>query len=466
MIAVAPLLLPWIAAVGLALADGRRPGVAWLAAAGLGGTLLALLALAVAVVEGGPVEVVAGGWPAGAGIALRADALGVLFALVSVAVLLAALLHEVLQGVHERTLPALFLFLAAGLTGLFLTADAFNFYVFFEVSMTASFVLASYGQREREVRAALVFTVVNLVGSMIFVTAIAGLYRITGSLDMRAIAAAAAAREPGDVLVVAVLLFVAFSLKLGLFPFHFWLPPIYRDAWPSVAAVLSGAVANIGAYGLIRFGGAVLPEPVRATAPVLLVLAAASLLYGALQAVSVRSAGEMLAYSAIGQAGYILLAVALGGRPGLTAAILYALLNALNKALLFLATGLRGPLVGAAFVVGALSVAGLPPAAGFLGKASLFRAAMHADSAAVVALVALGGTLSLVYMFQTYQRAFWARDRGGDAAPSPGGARAVVAVLAAAVLALGAWPEPLLALSGRAAAHLLGDAVTPVAADR
>jgi multicomponent Na+:H+ antiporter subunit D len=446
------LFLPWMGAAVLALLDGRRRGVGWLAVGVLGACLAALALLTFQVAAGGPVATVAGGWPAHVGIALRADALGLPFAVVSVVVLFAALVHEVLLGVHERTLPALVLFLAAGLTGLFFTADVFNFYVFFEVAMTASFVLASYGRREREVRAALVFAVVNLLGSAIFLSGVAALYHVTGHLYMPEVARVAAAGEPGDVLLVAALLFVALSLKLGLFPFHFWLPPIYRDAWPSVAAMLSGAVANIGSYGFLRFGADLLPGPLGLAAPVLLVLGALSLVYGAIQAVSVRTAGEMLAYSSIGQAGYILLALGMGGPGGMAAAVLYALVNALTKGLLFLATGLRGPLVGAAFLIGALGVVGVPPTAGFFGKAALFRAATAQDRPAVVGIIAVGAGLSLVYMFRTYQREFWAGDRAGER--SPPAPRTALLGLALLVLALGLWPEPLLSLSVRAAAGL------------
>jgi multicomponent Na+:H+ antiporter subunit D len=449
VILVAPLALPWLLAVVLAPLDGRRRAVGWAAVGGLVLTLAALGRLAAEVLARGPVEMVAGGWPAGVGIALRGDPLGVVFAVVSVVVVLAALAHEVSHGVHERTLPALLLFLAAALTGVFLTADLFNFYVFFEMSMAASFVLACYGRHEREARAALIFAVVNLLGSAMLLAAITGLYHLTGTLDLAAMAAGIRAAGAGQSLALAVLVFVALSLKLGLFPFHFWLPPIYRDSWPAVAAVLSGAVANIGSYGLLRLGAGLLAGALEAVAPVLLLVAAVSVVYGANQAVSVRSTGEMLAYSAVGQAGYVLLAIAIGGPAGLAAAVLYAVVNALGKALLFLVTGLRGAGVAAAFAVGALSVAGLPPAAGFFGKAALFGAALASGHGLLVALVLLGGALSFVYMFQGYQRHFWVPRP--PAPPSPLTPRLLALALAGVIVALGVWPEPLLAVSQLAA---------------
>ncbi|WP_301336577.1 proton-conducting transporter transmembrane domain-containing protein, partial [Mycobacterium asiaticum] len=115
-----------------------------------------------------------GGWPAGIGIVLRADALGGVFALVSLVVLIAALANEAVRGAHTRTFPGLVVLLAAGLNGLFLTGDVFNFYVFFEIAMTASYALTTYGQRPRQLRAALIFASVNLLGSFVFLLSVAG----------------------------------------------------------------------------------------------------------------------------------------------------------------------------------------------------------------------------------------------------------------------------------------------------
>jgi len=421
----------------------------------LGATLGALAVLTVRVVSAGPQQTVTGGWPAGIGIVLRADALGVTFALVSILVLLAASAHEAIAGPRARTFPGLVVLLAAGLTGLFLTADVFDFYVFFEISMTASYVLTTYGGRVRQLRAALVFAAVNLLGSFIFLLSVAGIYRITGALAMADVAERMPAVGPNAGMLVAVGFFIAFSVKLGLFPFHFWLPTVYSGSTPAVAAILSGAVANIGGYGLLRFGAGVFTDQLQAAAPALIVLGAASILYGGMLAVSRGDTAEMLAYSAIGQVGYVLVALGVGGPVGLAAAVLYSVVNALNKGLLFLASGLRGPVVAGAFVIGALSVAGVPPAVGFMGKLELFRTGITAGSPALVVLLLVGSALSLVYMFQTYQREFWRTDHpvsGVSALPL----RALVAALALLVLAVGLWAEPLLVLSERAADALSG----------
>lgn len=452
--------ITWVFGAALAMLDGRRPVVGLIALLGMGISFVSAVLLGVRVLREGTVVMVAGDWPLGLGIALRADALGVTFAVVSCGVVLASLLYEVILGVRSRTFPALVLFLNAGLMGIFLTGDMFNFYVFFEIAMTASYVLTGYREQDYQVRAAFIFAIVNLLGSVIFLIAVAGLYRVTGTLDMRI-----AADRIGDVganptIVIATAIFVAFGLKLGLFPFHFWLPAVYVGSHAPVAAILSGAVANIGGYGLLRFGGYILPEQLSFGAPVLLALGSASIIYGAHQAVARHSPVEVMAYSAIGQVGYIMIALAIGGPIGYAAAVLYSVVNSLNKGLIFLATGLRGWMVGAAFAIGAFSIAGVPPAAGFVAKLALFRAAIAwngvAGSVALVALIFLGSAISFVYSFQIYQSIYLKPGRMEAGKPSPVATRLLVVFLAALLVALGLYPEPLLYVSARAGEVLAG----------
>ena len=378
-------------------ADGRRRWVAWAGVVALALHLAALLVLGFELRSVRAIEAVTGGWPQGVGIRFRADALGIVFALISSSVLFTAMLHEALRGVRSRAFPALVLFLIA----------------------------------------------------------VGAIYHVTGTLDMRAIAIRFDDVEAASAIMIAVTVFVAFGVKLGLFPFHFWLPPLYTGARPAVAAILAGALANIGSYGLIRFGAGILPNELRFGSVVILLLGVASIVYGSAQALSRRAVGEVLAYSAIGQAGYILVALAVGGPVGYAAAVLYSVVNALNKVLLFLAIGLRGWLVGAAFVVGGFSVAGVPPTAGFFAKIAMFQTGLAAERPVlIVALIFVGSALSFVYMFQIYQHEYWRTEQVGP--ESSRVRRAVVVALALVVVGLGVWPEPMLALAQEAAAVLPG----------
>jgi multicomponent Na+:H+ antiporter subunit D len=453
---VLPLGILWFGAVLLAALDGTRIKNAILAIAILAASLLATLWLAIDVVRNGTRQMVIGGWDQGVGISLRVDTLGIIFAVLSLFVLLSALIFETANQIRARIFPALVLFMGVGLTGLFFTGDAFNFYVFFEIAMLSAYVLASYGESPRQFRAAFLFIAVNLLGSMLFLISIAALYHITGRLDMVGIETQIPLVATSPSILIATIMFVAFSIKLGLFPFHFWLAPVYTGTRPSVAAILSGALANIGTYGLLRFGADILPRELDYGAPVLIVLGVASIIYGAVQAISRRSPSEVLAYSAIGQVGYIMIALALGGEAGLFAVIVYAVINALNKGLLFLSVSLRGWLVSVSFAIGAFSVAGVPPLAGFLGKVAMFKAAVGDNSWVIVGLIFLGSALSVLYMFQLYRGRFWVTS--GETPDSPVVTRVTVALMAIALLVVGFWPQPILEITDQAVTGLLAPA--------
>ena len=454
-----PLVVLWPAAIVLALLDGRRRGPGLVAVGALAVVFVLLAVLLGKVSTGGAVELVPGGWADDVGIRLRVDALGAVFAVLSCGVLLAALLQAVLTGVRSRTVPALTLFMALGLTGLFLTGDVFSFYVFFELAMIAAYALTGAGGGGRPLGAAFIFAVVNLVGSFLFLIAVGTLYRATGTLEMQAVAELAARLDPTTAILIAITFFVAFGIKLGLFPFHFWLPTVYLSVAPPVAAMFAGALANIGAYGLLRFGGTILPAELELSAMALIAIGTVSIAYGALQAIARRDTREVLAYSSIGHAGYVLVALGLGGPIGIAAAVIFSIANALNKTLLFLAAELRGRLAATAFLLGALSVAGVPPSAGFFGKAALFDAGINAGSAITVVLLFVGGALSFVYLFQIYQHDHWRpreeRGRAMRTEPAGTGQRAVAFALALVVLALGLWPEPLLAIGEQAGQDVL-----------
>ncbi len=237
---VLPLVGAWVLAAVLAFLDGRKKPVAWCAVLGLVAVMGASLAQFPLALTGPAPEMVAGSWPVGMGIRLRADLLSVVFCVVTDAVLLAALVCELLDGIDTRSFPALVLFLAAGLNGAFLTEDVFNFYVFFELSMGSAFALATYGRGAASLRASFTFVVVNLVGSVLFLTAVVMLYQATGTLDMGGIDAWVAQPHTRRLDVAGALLLSAFGVKLGLFPFHFWAPAVYRGVSTSIAAIFAG----------------------------------------------------------------------------------------------------------------------------------------------------------------------------------------------------------------------------------
>src|SRR5690606_24506255 len=239
----------WIAGVLLLLLDGSRRAVAGLGAAVLLAVCAADLTFLWHAASAGPIDVVTGGWPPGVGIRLRGDVTAYLFSSVTSAVLAAVLAHHVLSPERFRAMPGLITLLCAGLHGVFLTGDAFNFYVFFELAMVTSFSIASYGRGRRELTATIGFVMVNLLGSVLFLIAVASLYHVTGTLDFVQLGQRSPRASPGSDVLVGAMLVAAFALKLGMFPFHAWVPPVYRDARPASSVALAGALAMIGIYG-------------------------------------------------------------------------------------------------------------------------------------------------------------------------------------------------------------------------
>jgi multicomponent Na+:H+ antiporter subunit D len=451
---LAPLVACWSAGALLFGLDGRKRAVQLVAILALAATLVLDAATAVAVARHGPQSVVAGGWPASVGIALRTDLLGALFNLGASAVLLAVLSHESIAGVRARSFPALVCLLEAGLHGFFSTHDAFSLYVFFELSMVASFVLTSCHRSPPELRATFLYVVANLIGSVVFLIAVAALYHVTGTLTLDAIASRASGVPDGAMRLVGALFVAAFGLKVGLFPFHFWLPVVYRDTCPAIAALLAGALSNAGIYGLLRLGYVIFEPQVRLARPLLVALGAASAIYGALLALGRRDGGEIVAYASVAHAGYPIVALALGGVDGLTAAILLALSGALDKAVMLLSLDLSGSSGRAAAIIGGGSAAGIPPTLGFVSKLLLLRAAMRAPyGPLLVASLVLASAISLAFVF----RSFWRAPRGEARARGPIHAIPALA-LAAGVVALGMAPGPLVHLCRGAAAALLAGA--------
>jgi multicomponent Na+:H+ antiporter subunit D len=202
-----------------------------------------------------------------------------------------------------------------------------------------------------------------------------------------------------------------------------------------------------------------MPRELEIGAPILMILGSVSIIYGGFQALSARTTTEVLAYSSIGQVGYILIALGIGSHVGLVAAILFSIVNAVNKALLFLTVPLRGWLVGGAVAIAAFCVGGVPPTSGFFGKLGVFRAAVADDQPLVIALIFIGSLLSFIYMFQIYNSRFWeisAEEASEGIVPTSLARRGLICLLAAFVMVVGLWPEPLLYISEHAA-----DAIIP-----
>ncbi|PZR54208.1 sodium:proton antiporter [Xylanimonas oleitrophica] len=447
--------------------------------AAVGLTTAALTALACAVVVGGvatapghEVRVALAGWEPPLGIVLRADAasaaLLVLTTLVGVAVSVTVAVRDDAGG--GPAFWPLWLGLWAALHGVYVTQDLFNAYVLLELVTVGAVSLVALG-KGRSAGPALRYLFVAVVGSLLFLLAIALVYAEAGTLDM---SAAAGRVAPGPLLTAALALtLVGMGAKMALFPLHSWLPVAHPAAPAAVSAVLSALVVKAALVVLWRFWVALAPAAGGA-AHVLAVASgvagSAAVLWGGLMALRQRRLKRIVAYSTVTQVGYLALVLPLmapGGeaaRAAWSGGLLLVVAHGLAKAAMFLAAGvltaaygsdhledLRGamrhrPWVVAALGVAGVSLAGLPPTLGFAAKWQLLAAGVESGQWWWVAALLAGGLLTVGYT-AVVLRAVSAPADAGEQAPEPPPA-AVPTVQAAVPLALAVAAVVLSVLAG------------------
>ena len=312
------------------------------------------LPLAKVLQTGQPITYQIGNWPAPIGIVYKVDQLS------AYVLCVISLIGAVIMPFARRSIAAeiqepaqswyysMYLLCLTGLLGIVITGDAFNAFVFLEISSLATYVLIALGRHRRALLAAYQYLIMGTIGATFYIIGVGLLYVVTGTLNFDDLAArlGPAIAEPGyrnAVLTALGFIVVGVSLKLALFPMHVWLPNAYAYA-PSVAtAFLAGTATKAAIYLLIRvvfsvFGVALtldqLPIP-----EILLVLSIAAMFLASFSAVFEQNAKRMLAYSSIAQVGYIMLGVALANQASMTGALAHIANHAVMKTALFLALG-------------------------------------------------------------------------------------------------------------------------------
>ena len=442
---VLPILIPLFAAALALFFEHRRFGiapqraVAWVSMA----ATLAVSLLLAAEASSGRIHVyLLGDWPARIGIVLMVDRLSALMLVVGQLLGVACLLHACAGW--DRRAPhfhAFFQFQMMGLNGAFLTGDMFNLFVFFEVLLIASYGLMLSGGRGERMRAGLHYVAFNIAASTLFLVALGLLYGLLGTLNMAEMAVRVAELPARDVALVqaaAGLLVVVFCAKAAVLPMNFWLPQTYTHA-PAAVAALFAVMTKVGLYAVLRVGtlsfGAAGPLDGFAW-PALLALGGATLLLAALGVLASRRLRSLAAYLVLGSAATLFIAFALATAGTVSAGLYYLAHSTFAGAALFLladlirrrrgAAGDRKDMLaalpdrtvpGVLFLIAAVSLVGLPPLSGFIGKLLLLEAVPSASTGWVWALVLGTSFMMLVGLARAGTRLFWRVEPWPDAPP-------------------------------------------------
>ena len=481
MLVLAPLLVPLATAMLCMLTQSMPRLQRQVSLCGALVLLACAITLVRQVIAQGPVTIVAGNWLLPFGIELSADRLSAAMVLIAALMVTVTLLWQSSDAdaaPWSPTLHPLLHGLVAGAGAAFVTADLFNLYVWFELTLICALGLLVHGGALRQLDATLKYFVLNLFGTLLLLAAVALLYGATGQLNFTALGLASAQLPPGVVLPLLGLLALALLIKAAAFPFFAWLPASYHTLPAPVLALFSALLTKISLYALIRLLSGVFQPAPPLLFDVLGWIAVLSMVTGVLGAAYHWDMRRILAFHSISQIGYILLAIALASRAGDAAAMFFVLHHSLVKAgliltaaLIFRATGhydLRRigglyackPWLGVLFLLLALSLVGIPPFSGFWGKYLIVRAALVQGEYLWAAVALAVGALTLYSMLKIWLEAFWKPHPDGDwqppvaslASPATLGLGALVLV----TLWMGLFPETMIDYVNATAAGLKG----------
>lgn len=481
------VVIPLIGAILTALV--RRDRFAWGISLVVSLTMPVIaFALLQQVLATGTISYAHGGWAPPLGIEYRID-LANAFILLLVSVMGALVMVYAPRSVtaeigKERAgwFYTMYLLCLTGLLGITITGDAFNIFVFLEVSSLATYVLIALGKDKRALLSAYQYLIIGTIGATFYVIGVGLLYVMTGTLNLADIANRLGNIEQSRAVLAALaFLIVGISLKLALFPLHVWLPNAYAYA-PSVAsAFLASTATKVAVYLLLRilfsvFGVALVFETLPVT-EILLVLSLAAMFGASIVAVFQSNVKRMLAYSSVAQIGYITLGIALATQTGLTGGIVHLFNHALIKGTLFLSIGCivystgvvriedmagigrRMPITMGAFVLAGLSLIGVPGTVGFVSKWYLAQGALEQGWWWLAISIVVSSLIAVVYIGRIVEVA-WFREPVKTVAKSsdsklPFEMISVTVLLAAATVYFGIDTELTAGMASRAAEILL-----------
>jgi multicomponent Na+:H+ antiporter subunit D len=372
------------------------------------------------------------------------------------------------QVTQYPTFYPLFLMLATGLTGGMLTGDLFNLFVFTELLVISAAILTAISDDKLGTEAAYKYFYISLMAAFFLLIGTGLLYTSYGTLNMAQLAQLIGLDEQQTLVPAAMVFILAFFMvKSAVIPFHFWQPDFHTAAPTPVHAVLSSVVVKLGIYGFFRMTTLLFTDYAAGIQTLLVILGVAGIFFGGLGATGTYDAKRMLAYSTLGQLGFILVAIGWGTPLALMAAIVYAFNHSLLKAAMLMLAGsvasrapvktaafsaITGlgktvPLAGVLFLLGSMGLAGIPPTNGFVSKLALFNSGIQAQAYLPLGLLALASIITIVYTSRAFQKIWW-EPLPESVHPKKYGDRLIAPVILISLcLMLGLWGEPLLQLA-------------------
>ncbi|NEU30090.1 Na+/H+ antiporter subunit D [bacterium LRH843] len=369
-----------------------------------------------------------GGWQAPFGIIFVADMFSALLVVTGSIVGIACLLFAFRSIGKEREafyFYPFFQFLLAGVNGSFLTGDIFNLFVCFEVMLIASYVLIVMGGTKIQLRDTIKYVLINVLSSALFLVAIAYLYAVTGTLNMAHLSIRVAEIGQGGLMTtIAFLFLVVFGLKAGLFLF-FWLPESYSAPPPAIAAIFAALLTKVGIYAIFRMFTLIFYHEPQVTHQFIGILAALTMILGGIGAIAYWDIKKILAYNVVVSVGFIVAGLAIFTSASVAGAVYYLLHDIIVKALLFLLGGVvislvgtskikeisglirNHPLLGWMFFITVLSLAGIPPLSGFVGKVLITKGSIESGMYWIGAIGLLSSLLVLYSLMKIFMNAFW-----------------------------------------------------------
>ncbi|MDT8345091.1 MAG: monovalent cation/H+ antiporter subunit D family protein, partial [Thermohalobaculum sp.] len=462
-------VVPLIGAVVAALV--RHGALAWLVAVAVAWSLPVISILMLGQVEAsGPISYALGGWAPPAGIEFRVDQANAYLAIL-VSVMAAVVLTGAPRSIADEIAPenrawfyAVFLLCLCGLMGMIVTGDAFNVFVFMEISSLATYVLIAMGSDRRALVASYQYLILGTVGATFYVIGVGLLLTMTGTLNLVDLAERLPQVEATRPLIAAAaFIVVGLGLKLALFPMHLWLPNAYAYAPSAASAFLASTATKVAVYLLVRFAFSVYGiDFVLGHTPaglMLLTLAAVAMIAGSLSAIFQTNVKRMLAYSSVSQIGYIILGIAMISETGLTGGISHLFNHALIKGGLFMAVaavvfatgatriedmaglGRTMPITMGAFVIAGLGLIGVPGTAGFVSKWYLIQGAAEQGMWWIVAVIVVSSLMAVIYVGRVVEVAWFRAPVAENPRKAPPELVAATVALAVAVVVFGLYTD-------------------------